>query len=641
MGLDGQPPRASAAPSIVDSFPESAAPSQFRSNDVQLPRIKELDPTMNPSLPLMPSSIQRQGSCTSLPSLAQLAASIPASGPAQPTTQPSPHRQPHHVPSFPELGGVSTASSLSYHQTPMDSEMSGMGSPDYMRASRASSFHEDNDLRLVAQALAEMKTGAASTQHSPQMAHSTLINGKPPRQPLLSMITNSHPLLATTIGGATQAYNNSKNFSPRFKSGAEYVESYLNPIANTVGNVSRVTGVEGGVRWILGGRRPRQAPVEVEPQQQSRSSKRRKVNEGASVPASEDGDGHMRRLSVASSATMSSLPPYSDDMGVPDYVSSSGTPIGPDGPQTHPRDRPNNVGWRFIRSTTGLGAAMNEQSLRSLKYCLALLRTANKNIDNNISMLKNLVEEYDRAEAREREASRGAAEVEGDEGERSSISGDDLDIQSREPKTESDQEAQGNSDTNSSEPSHITRESDGAAHKTPGPRSRREVGERITKLKSDVVHVLQDTVKTISMYAGASLPQPARQFVRRSLMSLPMRSAGAAKAQAWEQQAALDRGEQPNHRTTTRRNAQTALLVAREGLQVILQVSNVLDGTIGSAEQWCERLGRRPTDIRTPSAENSVSDDTESIGPGVNSDSTMEDAEEPSPHTHEKRPLEA
>ncbi|PHH51770.1 Clock-controlled protein 8 [Ceratocystis fimbriata CBS 114723] len=637
MAQDSQPPHTDAIPSTSTAFLESTGLEACHSSDFQLPRIQELDPTMNSSLPLISSSLPpSQGSGTSLPSLVQVAASIPA-----PVTTPSSSYQPHHMPSLSELGGVSTSSSLSYHQTPIDSEMSGVGSPDYARASRASSFHEDNDLRLVAQALAEMKTGATSNQHSPQMSHSSIINGKPSRQPLLSMITNSHPLLATTIGGATQAYNNSKNFSPRFKSGAEYVESYLNPIANTVGNVSRVTGVEGGVRWFLGGRRPGQAPIEPESQQQSRSSKRRKVNEGASVPASEDGEGHMRRLSVASSATMSSLPPYSDEIGAPEYCPSN-TPNIADGPQTHPRDRPHNVGWRFIRSTTGLGAAMNEQSLRSLKYCLAWLRTANKNIDNNINTLKNLVEEYDRAEAREREAHKSTSDVEGDQQCQENSLENDVDMQAVEAKSESSKQASPVTTADGRDAHCSTQDSENVSDKPSGPRSRREVGERITKLKSDVVHVLQDTVKTISMYAGASLPQPARQFVRRSLMSLPMRSAGAAKAQAREQQAALDRGERPNHRTTTRRNAQTALLVAREGLQVILQVSNVLDSTIGSAEQWCERLGRRPAGRRTPSLEKTVSDDTESVGHDVNGDLTMEEVREPSlTHAPEKRPLEA
>ena len=38
--------------------------------------------------------------------------------------------------------------------------------------------------------------------------------------------------------------------------------------------------------------------------------------------------------------------------------------------------------------------------------------------------------------------------------------------------------------------------------------------------------------------------------------------------------------------------ANRVLVLAKEGLDMMAQVSGVLDGTIVSAEEWCERLGR-------------------------------------------------
>jgi len=35
------------------------------------------------------------------------------------------------------------------------------------------------------------------------------------------------------------------------------------------------------------------------------------------------------------------------------------------------------------------------------------------------------------------------------------------------------------------------------------------------------------------------------------------------------------------------------MVLAKEGLDMMVQVSGVLDGTIVSAEEWCERLGRK------------------------------------------------
>ena len=42
-----------------------------------------------------------------------------------------------------------------------------------------------------------------------------------------------------------------------------------------------------------------------------------------------------------------------------------------------------------------------------------------------------------------------------------------------------------------------------------------------------------------------------------------------------------------------REGAQKVLVLAKEGLDMMAQVSGVLDGTIVSAEEWCERLGRK------------------------------------------------
>ena len=39
--------------------------------------------------------------------------------------------------------------------------------------------------------------------------------------------------------------------------------------------------------------------------------------------------------------------------------------------------------------------------------------------------------------------------------------------------------------------------------------------------------------------------------------------------------------------------AQRVIVLAKEGLDMMAQVSAVVDGTIVSAEDWCERLGRR------------------------------------------------
>ena len=40
-------------------------------------------------------------------------------------------------------------------------------------------------------------------------------------------------------------------------------------------------------------------------------------------------------------------------------------------------------------------------------------------------------------------------------------------------------------------------------------------------------------------------------------------------------------------------SASRALVLAKEGLDMMQQVSGVVEGTINRAEEWCERLGRK------------------------------------------------
>ena len=409
-------------------------------------------------------------------------------------------------------------------------------------------------------------------------SHSSLSSAQAPRgpqqpEPLLSLLTTSHPLLATTIKGAASTYNSSKNYSPRFKSGAEYVEGYLGPIANTVGSVGRVTGVEGSVRWFLRRKQSQRQDVESA----NESNKRRKV-EGWRSPAdtdttllpgtpdgltaqSPDASGFKfdRRLSQAS--TIDTLPTYEE--GAPAYTEA------PDGNMTKGQPRTaSNAPWqsRLIKSTSGLSIAMSDESLRSLKYCLTWLRWANDHIGKVIGTLKTTLEQYEQAEQSEESSGPGCA-------------GDDSTI--------ADVEAAG---TASAEPRA----------------DRKELAARIASLKNDVIKTLRDVVETVSKYSGGALPENARVLVRRHLTSLPrkwqlaMVTSNSSRPQSSSSDAQMtgveqgDKGREKN----VKEGAQRVLILAKEGLEMMTQVSGVLDGTIVSAEEWCERLGKKRKEER-------------------------------------------
>lgn len=370
-------------------------------------------------------------------------------------------------------------------------------------------------------------------------------------------MTTSHPLLASTIEGATSAYGGAKNFSPRFRSGAEYVEGYLTPIANTVGSVGRVTGVEGGVRWFLGGRKHngdletgngkkrRKEDNENEPV----SNKRLEIEGTSPVgglqqlpgetlvqqelfsPSSKVGS---RRMSTTS--TIDTLPAY-DEARSPAYTE---TADGQNSPRLNSRA---SAAWqsRLITSTSGLSVAMSEESLRSLKYCLRWLRWANDHIARVIGALKTTLDEYEQAPS---SASQGC------------------------PEKAALQNGHANSQNEQSQ-------------------SRTELAARISNLKNDIFKTLRDAITTVSKYAGGALPENARILVRRHLTSLPQRFRMATMTEKNAQNGEKD------SETALTEGVHKVLVLAKEGLDMVAQVSGVLDGTIVSAEEWLERMGKR------------------------------------------------
>jgi hypothetical protein len=351
---------------------------------------------------------------------------------------------------------------------------------------------------------------------------------------LLSLITTSHPLLATTIEGATSAYNTSKNYSPHIKTGAEYVESCLKPVGKAVGNVGRKTGVEGGVRWIFGRRNRKQhARTDIEAGERG-NSKRRKSDRSSDAQdalQNEEADGEDRRMSVS---TVDTLPAY-DDSRSPAY-----TEVADDnGPPGAVSGAGQQWGQRFVVTTSGLGVAMKQESLRSLKYCVRVVKDTNRYISDVLVSLKSVIDEYDRGS-----------------------------------RTDGEDQAMG--------------EGDNTAQHTTADRNR--LIQRMGELRDDLFRVIQRTVETVSKYAGSALPDNARNLVHRQLMSLP------GLYQFHYVRETQGRSESASPEVWARDSAHLALLFAKEALQMMTQVGDVLNRTLVSAEEWCDALYRKKTE---------------------------------------------
>ncbi|KAH7145890.1 transcription factor Opi1-domain-containing protein [Dactylonectria estremocensis] len=477
---------------------------------------------------------------------------------------------PYHPSAAPQLS-QSADSPIKMDMDTSSNSAASAASPDRFHDARSGSVSlDDPDVRLAAEALGDLRADFVSSPPnrnsslpvSPPTSHGFQTSARtrtqsPQPEPLLSLLTTSHPLLASTIEGATSAYGGAKNFSPRFRSGAEYVEGYLTPIANTVGSVGRRTGVEGGVRWFLGAGRRQNSDLETG----NGSKKRRKVDNSQSLSNKRvEGEGmkqigglqHLpseigaqqdpfspskmgsRRMSTTS--TIDTLPAY-DEIRSPAYTETADAENSP---------RPSNGPWqsRLIMSTSGLSIAMSDESLRSLKYCLRWLKWANSHMGRVIGSLKDTLEQFDKEEA---------------------IAAPHLQA------TEKD-DAMGESSNNTT---------------INDQESRREIAARIASLKGDVLKTLQEVIITVSKYAGGALPENARILVRRHLTSLPQRFRVATMSDNAAQ------GNDADSESALREGAQKVLVLAKEGLDMVAQVSGVLDGTIVSAEEWCERMGKR------------------------------------------------
>ncbi|CZT08338.1 related to CLOCK-CONTROLLED PROTEIN 8 (ccg-8) [Rhynchosporium agropyri] len=437
----------------------------------------------------------------------------------------------------------------------------GMDSPKTMdldgidgRARRCGSVLsiDDPDVRLAAEALGDLRADFIGSP--PQQSRSLAISspgghpvGGAQPEPLLSLLTTSHPIIGTAIGGSLSAYSASKNYSPRFKSSAEYVERRFTPVVNTVGSVGRITGVEGGVRWFLGGRKPSHHQPEGESGFQG-SNKRRKVAAGDeemdpagqldSYPAHRQELQHRQRR-PSQGSTVESLPAY-DEFRSPSYEANALITT-----QSQDEARSPGSSWqsRLVLSTSGLSVAMSEESLRSLKYCLGWLRWANEHIGKVILALKSALEQYDSGNSVN---SSGALEG-------------------------SEQTGQ-----------LVVR----------GDAVRSALNAQIAELKKDVLKTLKEVVDIVSKYAGGALPENARILVRRHLTSLPQRFR-LANSRPLEGGRSGD-----NVDIEVREGANRVLVLAKEGLDMMAQVSGVLDGTIVSAEDWCERLRRSTKEDR-------------------------------------------
>jgi len=367
-------------------------------------------------------------------------------------------------------------------------------------------------------------------------ANSAQSNGQWQEEPMLQLITTSHPWIGGTINGSMSVYNASKNYSPSFiRSSVEFAERNIgSPMVNTVGAGLNLVGVESRVRRYLGDRRLSDSDHD------RKGRKRRRANTPPEGEADLEKGMPSPKLPLeraragSQSSYAESLPAY-DDKRSPAYEERGAlvTSERPHDQQQRPRS-PHSWSTHIMITTSGLGVALHDQSLRSLKFTLTVLRDASTRIGDIMQALRMLLEDYERT-------------VGPSQTESNAANGQ------QQPLTPQQEEAS------------------------------RRIADRIKQLGQDIWQTLRAVVESVSRYTGGALPENAGALVRRQLMSLPHRwlSAGQTSAQ------------RSSTNSEANRSANRFLAFGKESLEMVAQVSMIVSGTISSAEQWLETMGRR------------------------------------------------
>lgn len=300
-------------------------------------------------------------------------------------------------------------------------------------------------------------TDSSTDVHSPRLRQAppphvqtrTSYNPDEP-EPVLALISSQYPLAASIINGSILVYKTAQRYTP----GGEWTETNVGlPLARTT---ARISGVESVARWAL------------QPKKDTRNGQ-------TSLPDIEKGyleltaEGVLRQSNGLSGEPLPAYndgdrsPPYSEEIMLSKEQQSSG-----------------GLGHRLIITTSGLGVAMSEESIRSLKYCLSWLRWANQKLSDCTSNIQDLLKQWER---------------------RSSQGSQPMSVSSL-TNTEADDSA---------------------------------LAAKIAAVKAEVLTTLKQVMNVVSTYAGGALPENARRLVHQHLVSLPQRFNRASRRSSNEE----------------------------------------------------------------------------------------------------------
>ncbi|KAG2357263.1 transcription factor Opi1-domain-containing protein [Suillus spraguei] len=327
---------------------------------------------------------------------------------------------------------------------------------------------EDESVRIAVSALGDMRNGARASGSNAQTpaTTSTALSAPSPSLPtdmtspdFVARVSN-FPLFNTAL----RAYEHGKASSRVVKYGAEMMESSVKTISRPVidrlpVDVNQLD--EFACRQLdkLGKYR-HPSSTDLEQMQVDEISRERILREGQSSRDYFSSRQAHEGRDPQPSRSQSPVPPDSNDNKTPASQNQITPTPGLQGQQVAQRSR-----WQAVLlEAGGISAAVSEESMRRLKYCLQWLQYATSHIDAQILILRDFIESL------------------------------------HSPDSSSD------TDTLIS-PTHM---------------------RTLTDVRRDIVQTIRQVVDIVSKYAGSALPEPARSRVRGFILHLPQRWATAS-----------------------------------------------------------------------------------------------------------------
>ncbi|KAG2046750.1 Opi1-domain-containing protein [Suillus hirtellus] len=343
-------------------------------------------------------------------------------------------------------------------------------SPPSSTVSKHTTFEdEDESVRIAVSALGDMRNGArasGSNAQIPASASSALSTPSPSLPPdttspdFVARVSN-FPLFNTAL----RAYEHGKASSRVVKYGAEMMESSVKTISRPVidrlpVDVNQLD--EFACRQLdkLGRYGP-SSNTDLERMQVDETSRERILGEEQTSRDFFSSRQAHQSTDPQPSRSPSPVHTYSNDNKTPPPQNQITTPADLQGQQAVvQRSR-----WQAVLlEAGGISAAVSEESMRRLKYCLQWLQYATLHIDAQILILRDFIESLHPSD---------------------SSSGTDILIS----------------------PTHM---------------------RTLTDVRRDIVQTIRQVVDIVSKYAGSALPEPARSRVRGFILHLPQRWATAS-----------------------------------------------------------------------------------------------------------------